>query len=453
MPRKNAAALPLSLLLLLTSLAGLPTAAEAEGPPRLQPKSPLPVDFTYLEEHSAQDIYQTLGKAYGVTVLFAPDFVDGKVKMELPEAGAEEALAVLGQISGTFHKVLDATTILVANDTPQNRREHDDVVLRTFLLENADIKAIVTSLRSLVDSKRIATNENQGTLTVRDTADRMAVATRLVEILDRHPAEAQVDVTVLAVPRTLLQGLKSESEGVRLSREDFEGLRAAGEVTVLADPSVSILADGRGRLSLTDAVPVRVPLEDRGGADDQRYSYVDVGLDLRLDARVHAESRDVSLEVRLDLESLVPAPQGGLPTKSRRGVNTSLRLAEGQSYLVTGLMDVSPGSPGLFGGEGTRKGQQVVVAFTPRIIREPGLTEADLEGLWVGTESRMQAPQGLDENAIRFAGNPADREEIRQRLRARLAQLPRGLQADEEEAPVLGEGVELKPVESAPPEG
>jgi len=435
MQRTTKRALPLPLLMLLTSLAVTPMASAADGAPRLHPKSRAAVELTFPEPTSVQEIYRALGAASGVTVLFDPGFRDRDIRINLPNVGLEEALSLLNQASGSFHKVLNETSILVAADTPKDRREHEDLMMRTFFLENADIKMLMTSLRSLVDAKKIATNQEQRTLTVRDTAAKVAVMARLVEILDRSPEETQVDVMVLAVPPTLLKGLKSDSEGVRLSTADLEGLRAAGGVTVLAEPSLSILADGRGLLSLTDAVPVRIPEGDRAGDDRAGYSYVDVGLNLKLRTRVHPATREVSLEADLEMESLLPAPGDAMPTRRHRQFEAGLRLGEGQSYLITGLLEASPGSPGLFGDPRTKKGQQVVVALTPRILREPGLTAEDLEGLWVGTETRIASPGRLEaeDGSGPFAGDPESREAVQRLLRERLARLPRGLQGAEEE--------------------
>ena len=421
-----------SLLSLLTSLALAP-ASLADDPVRFRPAGT--VNLAFQESTSMKKVYLAAGEAAGVTVLFDAGLRDREITFTAQELDAEKAFRMLAETSGNFHKALDETTILVAADTPQNRRNYEELVIRTYFLENSDIKSIMTSLRSLVEAKKISANQDQRTVTVRDTAAKMALITRLVEILDRNPAETQVDVAVLAVPQTLLRGLKSESEGIRLSTEDLAGLRAAGGVTVLAEPSVSILAEGRATLALKDAVPVRIPDADRGSDDAAGYTHVNVGLELELRALVHPETHEVSLEAKLNMDSMIPAADHSLPTQSRRRFESGMRLKEGQSYLITGLMEVSPGSPGLFGGEGTRKGQQVVVALTPRIVREPGLTEADLEDLWVGTETwiEYQGEGAGAENTTRFAGNPQDLEEVRQRLRERLAKLPRGLQAAQEE--------------------
>ena len=54
-----------------------------------------------------------------------------------------------------FYKVLDEHTIIIAADTPQNRRAYEDLVIQTFFLSNADVKDMMTILRTLIDAQEV----------------------------------------------------------------------------------------------------------------------------------------------------------------------------------------------------------------------------------------------------------------------------------------------------------
>ena len=84
-----------------------------------------------------------------------------------------------------FYKVIDEQTIIIAADTPQNRRIYEDLVIQTFFLSNAEVKDMMTILRSLVDAKKIATNEQLNAIILRDTADKVKVAERIIEANDK----------------------------------------------------------------------------------------------------------------------------------------------------------------------------------------------------------------------------------------------------------------------------
>ena len=78
--------------------------------------------------------------------------------------------------AGHFYKVLDEHSIIIAADTPQNRRNYEDLVIQTFFLSNAEVKDVMTMLRSLIGAKNVATNEQLNAIIMRDTADKVKVA-------------------------------------------------------------------------------------------------------------------------------------------------------------------------------------------------------------------------------------------------------------------------------------
>ena len=117
--------------------------------------------------------------------------------IELNELTAEQSLEMVMQAAGHFYKVLDEHTIIVADDTPQNRREYEDLVIKTFFLSNADVKDVDKLLRSLIEARRLSTNEQLNAITLRDTADKVAIAEKLIRVNDKAKAEVLVDVEIL----------------------------------------------------------------------------------------------------------------------------------------------------------------------------------------------------------------------------------------------------------------
>ena len=47
-----------------------------------------------------------------------------------------------------FYKIIDEHTILIAADTPQNRKSYEDLVIKTFFLSNADVTEVANALRA-----------------------------------------------------------------------------------------------------------------------------------------------------------------------------------------------------------------------------------------------------------------------------------------------------------------
>ncbi|MEE8523139.1 MAG: hypothetical protein V3T72_04340, partial [Thermoanaerobaculia bacterium] len=145
-------------------------------PPVLNPRSAEPIDLIFSEPTSALDIYRALGKAFGINVLFDPKIRDQEISIVLDEVTAQNALEILMRTVGHFYKVLDEHSIIIADDTPQNRRNYEDQVIQTFFLDNAEVKDVMTMVRSLIGAKHVAANEQLNAIVLRDNADTVKVA-------------------------------------------------------------------------------------------------------------------------------------------------------------------------------------------------------------------------------------------------------------------------------------
>ncbi|HVR99690.1 MAG TPA: secretin N-terminal domain-containing protein, partial [Thermoanaerobaculia bacterium] len=186
--------------------------ANRPQPPVLNPRSNEPIDVEFPEPTSIFYIYRSLGEAFGINVLFDPNLKDQEIPLELKQVTAQAALETLMRAGGHFYKVMDEHTIIVAQDTPSNRRIYEDLVIQTFFLSNSEVKDMMTILRSLVDAKKIATNEQLNAIILRDTADKVKVAERIIEANDKSKAEVVIDVELLQIDSGRIRDL-----GVNLS--------------------------------------------------------------------------------------------------------------------------------------------------------------------------------------------------------------------------------------------
>ena len=89
--------------------------------------------------------------------------------------------------------------MLIAADNPQNRKTYEDLVIRTFFLSNGDVTEVSNALRSLLQTTRISINKAENSITLRDTADKVAIAEKIIEQNDKQLAEVIVDVELLQI--------------------------------------------------------------------------------------------------------------------------------------------------------------------------------------------------------------------------------------------------------------
>lgn len=472
-------------------------ARERSQPPILDPRADTPLSLKFPASTSVQDIYRALGKAYGINVLFEPNMKDQQISIELEDVKAQDALEILMRAAGHFYKVLDPQTILVAADNPQNRRIYEDQVIQTFFLSNADVKEVMTMLRSLVDTKKIAANEQLNAIIMRDTADRVRVAERIITSNDKAKAEVVVDVELLQLNTSKLrdvglglsnytaaQTLDPGGEGVPIRLSDLEFLNQSSwtltlpnliynfvkqdtDAQVLAKPQLRITEGEKAALHIGDRIPIPTTTFNTGNTAGGNivpvtsFQYTDIGIKIDIEPRVH-HNLEVSLKVKVEVSNLAGSVQGSggqdQPIIGNRSIQTVIRLKDGETNFLAGLIRTDEsmresGIPGLSDipllgrlfSTTNRQNQRtdVILTLTPHIIRKSDITEDDLLPIWVGTEQNMTFRGGSPRVESEVSG-PFDDEtqtsadKIQEAIRNRMRTLPRSLREGAGQGPSLG---------------
>jgi general secretion pathway protein D len=458
-------------------------------PPVLNPRSTQPISLEFPEPVSVFQIYRALGKAFGINILFDPNLKDQEISIDLKEVTAQTALETLMRAVNHFYKVLDDHTVLIAADTPQNRRTYEDLVIQTFFLSNSEVKDMMTILRSLVDAKKIATNDQLNAIILRDTADRVKVAEKIIETNDKSKAEVVVDVELLQINSARLRDLgvdlsqysitqsldRGEDNPLRVSDLEFlnQGdwiltipnfiynfVKTNTDAQLLAKPQLRITEGEKANLTIGDRIPIPLTTfntQNVGGNGGivpiTSFQYQDVGIRIELEPRVH-HNQEVTLHVKVEVSNLngsVGAAGGqSQPIIGTRSFDSVIRLQDGETNFLAGLIrtDESSGTTGvpglseipllgrLFSKKRTENQRtDVILTLTPHIIRNAEITEEDLQPIWVGTEQNItfRGTSVRVESDVEgpFDSNEGTPEEIQDAIRRRLQRLPRGLQPSE----------------------
>ncbi|HEX4952247.1 MAG TPA: secretin N-terminal domain-containing protein [Thermoanaerobaculia bacterium] len=488
--------------------------SEQNQPPVLNPRSNEPIDLYFPEPVSMMSVYRALGRAFGINIMFDPNLKDTDISVELKQVRAQDALEFLMRTAGHFYKVLDEQSIIIIADTPQNRRNYEDLVIKTFFLSNAEVKEVVTMLRSLIDAKKIATNEQLNAIIVRDTADKVRVAERIIEANDKARAEVVVDVELLQINTTKLRDLgvtwpssittriDTGGENVPLRLSDLQFLnqsnwtltipsftydfvKTSTDAQLLAKPQLRISEGEKASLTIGDRIPIPVTSFNTantvGGniVPITSFQYQDVGIKINLEPRVH-HNKEVTLKVTVEVSNLsgqVTTGGSSQPIIGTRSFESKIRLKDGETNFLAGLIRTDEtvsenGLPGLseipvigrLFSKNRNQNQRtdVILTLTPHIIRAADITEEDLLPIWVGTEQNITFRGGSPrvesevEGPFDAGGEAESSEEVKELIQRRIQQLPRELRDQagagvEEEVKEPPRGVELVP--GAPPQG
>lgn len=356
---KKPIAVPVVLLALLASTAAAPAQTlVTSGPRQLEVDPSVVVDLHYSEPVPISTIAKDLGTQLGIKILLEPNLRDRDLTVDLRGLSPDAALQVLGSAARVFFKTLAPDSLLVAADTPQNRRDYEEIGIQVFYLRHASVPSVMTSLRSILGTKAMAAQESHHAIVVRDNEAKLALARLLIEGLDVNPGAAEVAASFYEVDRQALEHwLKTEGSGsgAGLTGEAVEGLVRRADGVLLAAPTIGVRGGRGGRFRTAPAT--------------------------------NEEPSTASPTLRLALE-LVP---GHDPERVVLAVEATTAAADLESEVELsrsgGYHLVRPGAQVGAGGK-----REIVLFMSLRSFEPPTFAEAVPDTWWVGSESTVRTP-------------------------------------------------------------
>jgi general secretion pathway protein D len=310
-------------------------------------------------------------------------------------------------------------------------------------------------------------NKTQNSITVRGAAPLVAIMERLIEANDRPPAEIVLDVQIMEVSRTRAKqfgldlsqysitgvfspevapgsgtttgtgGATTGSTGATgttappfnlntitrgISAADFymavptaivRFLESDSQTKLVAKPQLRGQEGQKITLNLGDQIPIaQTTFGSFGGAGSiastpvSSYTYKDVGINVEVTPRVTFDG-DVVLELVVENSALgqdVNIAGQNYPSFASRKVETKIRLRDGESTLLAGLLREDSrrtykGFPGLmhlpvfrqlFSSNDLSTGQtDIVILMTPHIVRGHELTQQDVDPVYIGSQQNL----------------------------------------------------------------
>jgi general secretion pathway protein D len=334
--------------------------AQVGSPVMLKPISNEPLTLHMTEDSKV--VYQTVGKAAGINVLFDPDYTSKRIQVDIANVSLLDALRIVGVSSGTFWHPVTANTIFVAMNTRAKRQELEEEAVQTFYLANTaqqnDLNDIQTALRNLLVNAKLYGVPSQSAIVMRATPDELLLAQKLINDLDKSRPEVVVDVALLEVNRdkTRTYGVQlpgtfglqlqppnatnttgtttgttttgttttgtTTSSSTNLTLNNLAHLNATnfavtvGQATanlllsdsdtkVLQNPSIRATDGQKADLKIGERIPVATGSYQTGAATavvsslvNTQFTYLDVGVEIEITPVVHYD-RDVTLKIKI----------------------------------------------------------------------------------------------------------------------------------------------------------
>jgi general secretion pathway protein D len=414
----------------------------------LEPKVSGPISVQMVQDGRAG--FEALARLAGLNVIFDPDFRSANVPIALDNVTIFVALDTLALQTRSFWQPVNKNTILVAPDNQTKRREYEEHVLKTIYLSNSttstELTEAVTVLRTMLSLRFVAPVTALNAIVIRDTRDRVAIAEKIIEDIDKPKSEVVVDATVLEVDRNYLrqlgilppqkttvsrstsgndssasdstsktvpldlQGLSAQSFSLTVPDTVAELLESDSNTRLLQNPRVRA-SDGKlAKIRIGSRIPVAsgsYQPTTTGSSAVVQFQYVDIGVNLDITPHV-LMNHEIAIQVVVQIQALAGDRNVGgvtLPVFSNRSVDHEIRLKEGETNILAGLITDTEatslnGWPGLskipllkylFAQEQkSRDKTEIIIMLTPHIVRMPDITESNQRGVSVGTEANTR---------------------------------------------------------------
>ncbi|HVC47609.1 MAG TPA: cohesin domain-containing protein [Terracidiphilus sp.] len=363
-------------------------------PPQLKPLSSEPLTLQMVQDSKV--VYQAVGKAAGINVLFDPEYVGRRIQVDLTNVSLLDALRIVGTISGTFWRPVTNNTIFVAADTLAKRNELEEEAVQTFYLTNAwqpnDLNDVQTALRNVMPSAKVYGVQSQNAIVMRGTPDELLLAQKLINDLDKARPEVVIDIAVLEVsknwernlgiawPSSASVALQTSSTSsstsstsststtptttaptiydlAHLNASDFAVTVSAATANflltnsntkILQDPQMRSTDDQKATMKIGSRIPIATGSYQTGAATalvsslvNTQFTYLDVGVNIEVTPTVHFDN-DVTLKIKIAVTSQSGSSTISGVTEPIIAQKTSeqvVRLHEGEANIISGIMN------------------------------------------------------------------------------------------------------------------
>ena len=172
--------------------------------------APAQIQSTFHLRGSAQDILHQVLSAYGITAILDDSVPTKQIQLDLDHASFTQASEAVELATGTFWVALDPTHVLVAKDTPENRKKFDRLLLETIFLPGLDKTELINTvnmIRNVFGVRQISSHVEQDTMTIRSTESTLRAINTTVQQLYLDKPEVMLDIRVYQVNDNRTQDL------------------------------------------------------------------------------------------------------------------------------------------------------------------------------------------------------------------------------------------------------
>ncbi|HEX6804589.1 MAG TPA: tetratricopeptide repeat protein [Terriglobales bacterium] len=194
------------------------SAPKTAAPPKIVDQSPEIHVFPSQNRASfhfrgdSRELLNMAARAYGISALVEDSVQSRRVSFDIDDVDFYKAMIAANAVTKSFWAPLDSKQIILAGDTPENRRLYERMAMRKFYIPGASasptaLNEVANLLRNLFEVRFLTPDLSASTIVVRAPQTTLDAATQLLEHLDSSRPQVMIDVHVYQVSHTLMRNL------------------------------------------------------------------------------------------------------------------------------------------------------------------------------------------------------------------------------------------------------
>lgn len=415
-----------------------------------------------LRDASLSTVFDLIAHEGGINVFYDKDVkTDAKVSLNAKNTTVEDAIRLLLLTNQLEQRILNDNSILIYPNTPQKQKDYQPMMVRSFLLANADAKQVANTFKTILKTRDMVVDEKLNLIIIRDTPEVIRLAEKLVAVEDIGESEVMLDVEVIEVQRSRLtdlgirwpdqltlsvgnaasttattaatttgtnsftlqdlRSLNSSKVNAALTDLVINAKKQDTDTNLLANPRIRVRNKEKAKIMIGDKVPVITTTSTATGFVSGNVNYVDVGLKLDVEPNIFLDE-EVAIKLSLEVSSIVKqiTTQSGTVAYQigTRNASTVLKLKDGETQILGGLInnqdtETADKVPGLgdlpllgrlFGSRNTNKVKtEIILTITPHLVRTMRRADLVVAEFDSGTESSVGA------RALTLSPTPVER--------------------------------------------
>lgn len=365
---------------------------------------------------SLKDALQTLSKMMNINLIIHESVEDKKVNFYVENLSLDELLDLLIETNGLVKKPHNDNTFIICSK--DSAGDFGKKQYKTFKLVNSKPEEIINMIKSSkslserIDTENFSVNDRINSISVYDVPENISLIGKIIDSVDEKLKQAVIEVKLVEINRTGLKQLGIKLDNYSMNVADIghlpsnyalpatlDFLEQESKAKVLASPKIRAVHGKKASINIGKVIPV--PYYKYENASNSYLGYIpqvykeyrDVQVGIRLEVTPEiSRDNEISMELNTTVDSVLEINDDGQITKSERNTNTYVRVKNGETVVMGGLINENGSetktSPSLINkipllktltthGKTETNSSEMIMLVTPRLVNLDDVDDED----------------------------------------------------------------------------